>query len=324
MKVYHNFFGIDIAKNEFVVAMHGKKCVKSYPNSQQGINAFIASEEDILKESLITMETTGGYEMNLLLSLVHQGYATHRADTVMVKNFVKSMRRFGKTDKIDAQCLAAYAFERQHLLKPFQEVDTNQEQLRILISNRDKLVSAKVQLSNRSQSPLNGPIRDKLERLIDAYQEVIESIEQEAKQLIDSDPLCQAKKQIMMALPGVGETTANKLLASMPELGSMTRRGAANLAGLAPHPYDSGNIKGYRKTRGGRQDVKKSLFMVALSASRSDGRLGEFYRHLLSNGKPKMVALVALMRKITVIINAQIRELIVKKNVHSYPLTGEA
>ncbi|MCA1242057.1 transposase, partial [Stappia stellulata] len=110
------------------------------------------------------------------------------------------------------------------------------------------------------------------------------------------------------SLPGVGPRTAIALAATMPELGTMTGKQAASLAGLAPHPRDSRTLRGYRKTRGGRPQIRSILFMAALGAARSNGPLKPFYQRLVESGKKKLVALTAVMRKIVVILNARMRD----------------
>lgn len=117
--------------------------------------------------------------------------------------------------------------------------------------------------------------------------------------------------QCLQTVPGIGFVTAIQLLALIPEIGQLNRKQIASLAGVAPHPYESGLTIGYRFTRGGRPDVKNVLFMAAMTAARSHSPLGEFYQRLVANGKKKMVALTALMRKIIVIANARVRECLV-------------
>ncbi|OIN84319.1 transposase [Francisella sp. TX07-6608] len=107
----------------------------------------------------------------------------------------------------------------------------------------------------------------------------------------------------------MGKATATSLLTLMPELGNLNRKQVASLAGAAPYPYESGKKIGYRKTYGGRADLKPVLFMSAMTASRSNGKIGVFYNKLVGSGKKKMVALIAVMRKIIVIANAKIRDL---------------
>ena len=115
-------------------------------------------------------------------------------------------------------------------------------------------------------------------------------------------------------MAGVGAATAAALLALMPELGQLDRRQVAALAGLAPHPRQSGATEAYRRTRGGRPEVKRVLFMAALSAARYNETLRIVYQRLLANGKCKLVALTAIMRKLIVIANAKLRDDAVQEN----------
>jgi transposase len=127
--------------------------------------------------------------------------------------------------------------------------------------------------------------------------------------LVAGSPACTARAAALRLVPGIGTTTALILLASLPELGSLSRRQAASLAGLAPHPRDSGTIRGRRTTPGGRRSLRPILFCAALAAARTTGPLASFYKRLLAAGKSKRLALVALMRKIVVIANARLRDL---------------
>lgn len=120
------------------------------------------------------------------------------------------------------------------------------------------------------------------------------------------DPLSGARK-VLCSIPGVGETTAATILALMPELGHLSRRQVASLAGVAPHPRQSGARDRYRPVTGGRRDIKRTLFMAALAAARAKGPLRDMYQRLTGAGKPKLVALTALMRKIIVIANARLK-----------------
>ena len=113
---------------------------------------------------------------------------------------------------------------------------------------------------------------------------------------------------VLRGMRGIGEVTAAALLALMPELGALSGRAAASLAGVAPHPHESGQRSGYRKTRGGRPDVKGTVFMAARGASQGQGAMAEVYRALVARGKKPIVALTALMRKLVVVANAKLRD----------------
>ena len=145
--------------------------------------------------------------------------------------------------------------------------------------------------------------------MLKAVVDQIEAIEAEIKALIEKSPQLRAAFRHMQSLPGVGTVIAATLLAHMPELGTLQRRQAASLAGVAPHANDSGQFKGHRTMRGGRTQVRRHLFMAALAASRAKGPLHDTYQRLVQNGKKRIVAIGALMRKIIVILNARLRDL---------------
>ena len=122
MKIYNNFIGIDIGKKNFVVYIWGEKFPKEYENNAAGIALFIKEREGILASSLCVLETTGGYEMELLLTLCEQQMAVHRANTRNVKSFIRSWGNAAKTDALDAKALARYGHERHNILKLFSPV----------------------------------------------------------------------------------------------------------------------------------------------------------------------------------------------------------
>jgi transposase len=172
----------------------------------------------------------------------------------------------------------------------------------------DDLKQMLVQEKNRFKAPENGYAIGSIGEVISLLEKQIKNIEDQIDEIKKDDKEFQTKMAILKSIPGIGIKTARSLLIDLPELGQLDRKQVASLSGLAPHCYDSGTRRGYRKTRGGRPIVKSKLFMAALSACRTHSSLGAFYNRLLASGKKKMVALTALMRKIIVIANALIRE----------------
>jgi transposase len=114
--------------------------------------------------------------------------------------------------------------------------------------------------------------------------------------------------ETVRSVPGIGAKTAAALIALMPELGACSGKKAAALAGLAPHPRQSGKADGYRRVKGGRPEIKRILFMAALSAATRAKSFNEFYQRLIKNGKKPLVAVIAIMRKMLVIANARLRD----------------
>jgi transposase len=304
--MYQNFIGIDIGKASFVVGFHEQRATFEFDNTPKGFKAFLKQFKKILSSSLVVLETTGGYEMCLVAYLFSNNIAVHRADTRKVKHFIRSLGREAKSDAIDAQGLSRYGYERHERLDLFVPKTPNQELLQQLTERRLDLKKILVQEKNRSQSPnLNPSIRKSCLAMIKAIEKQIFAIDETLQSIIEIDPEQKKKQQVLQEIDGIGQVVSTTLLALLPELGQVNRRKIASLVGLAPHPYESGTKIGYRRTKGGREDVRSILFMAAMTAAQSKGRLGQFYRHLLAQGKKKMVALTALMRKIIVIANAK-------------------
>lgn len=298
--------GIDVSKDNLVVFDQASQTLMSVGNDTKAIAKLVASFDP---GTLVVCEPTGGHEAPLVSELLAQGIACHRADTLKVQAFIKSFGRLAKTDAIDAKALAQYGDERWKQLPLFQPKDEAQAELAGLVARRQDLVAFKVAETNRLKAPGNNKtLARSFKTVIACVQRQIDRIDEEIEKLIASSQSLSLRKQIYCSLPGVGPRTAIALIASMPELGKLTRRQAASLAGLAPHPRDSGTLKGYRKMRGGRPEVRRSVFMAALAASRTKGPLRAFYQRLIENGKKPIVALSALMRKIIVIINAKTRD----------------
>jgi transposase len=308
---YKAFVGIDISKEFFDVAEVSAAKSKRFPNSSEGFAALVKEQGTTLTKALVVLETTGGYERDLLYWLCARGFAVHRADTRKVKQFVRSLGVHGKTDALDAKALAHYAQERHLRLKHFSLSTAIHDELRMLASRRNDLVAMLVQEKNRSASPGYADIlKEHVLPVIKALQKQLLLVDQAIDALICQDKdLCQ-KRQVMQTVAGVGAKTANSLLINMPELGTMTRRQVASLAGLAPHPCDSGSLKGRRSVKGGRHAVRVALYMAAMSARNTrNSRERAFYEKLVANGKRPIIALTALMRKLIVILNAKLRDI---------------
>lgn len=308
MRLYNNFVGIDIGKLTFVVAVHGQSKTEEFENTAMGIDSFIKKYETVLKESLSVLETTGGYETKLMLTLVDIGYAVHRANTRKVKHFIYSLGNGAKTDRLDAKALALYGYERRERLECFVPPSKRSLELFELTQRRQDLKRFLVAEKNRLQAPRCSIIKSSCEKVIEVISGQIEEVTKQIQDLIAEDVILSNKKKILKAIPGVGEITANDLLILLPELGNLNRREIASLAGLAPRANDSGLHKGYRVVAHGRSDIKSILFMSAMAARNSNSSLKEFYNRLVAAGKKKMVALTALMRKIIVMANAKIRD----------------
>ena len=308
MSLYNNYIGIDIGKEFFVVAIHDSKKTLEYDNNSTGIKVFINDFKSKLKNGLCVLETTGGYEMRLLFTLCEAGFSVHRANTRKVKRFIQSYGNDAKTDKLDAKALALYGYERAQRLELFSPQSKQALALFELVQRRNDLKQMLVAEKNRLKAPRADIIKISCTAIIEALNQQMITITEEINALIDADVELKAKKEVLKTIPGIGNIIANELLVLLPELGSLTRRKIASLAGLAPKSNDSGQFSGYRCISYGRCGIKPMLFLAAMAARKSNSTLKSFYDKLISSGKKKMVALTALMRKIIVIANARIRD----------------
>jgi transposase len=308
MNQYHTFIGIDIGKNNFVVAIHDKKGTHEYANTPEGIALFLEAYHPHFKDGLCILETTGGYETSLLYTLCSKKIAVHRADTRKVKSFIRSYGNKAKTDILDAKALARYGKERMAHIGLFEPQSQRSRDLFALTQRRSDLKKLLVAEKNRLQSPACTTIRPSVERMLAVIQSELAIVTEQIQTLINSDATLKAKQETIRTVAGIGEITSMTLLVFLPELGSLDSKKIASLAGLAPRANESGQFKGYRRIAPGRQGIKSCLFMAAMAARNSNSNLKAFYEKLIAKGKKKMVALTALMRKILVIANARLKD----------------
>ena len=309
MTSYNNFIGIDIGKFSFVVFTYKSNSIDEYENNGEGITQFIEEYSNIMQNSLCIIEATGGYEMELLYSLVDSGYDAHRADSRKVKSFIRSLGTMAKTDALDAKALARYGYERHQILDLFELPSQEYRELFQLIQRRSSLKSTLVAEKNRLKSPCNEFINNSIAELINVINGHIDIVTARIAEIIENNPTLKKKQEILKTMPGVGAIVSFELLILMPELGSICRRKAASLAGVAPRSNESGRYFGYRRTGHGRDGVKPMLFVAAMAARNSNTEFKVFYEKLIKKGKAKKVALTAIMRKIIVVANAKIRDL---------------
>ena len=299
------FVGCDVGKALVAVYDSATGMVREWPNPTAAMDQLAATFD---AATLAVCEATGGYEANLLDALTRAGVAVHRADARKVKAFIRSFGTLAKTDAIDATALARYAKERHDRLTRWQPCKDRRAELHTLVATRSDLVRSRAAHANRLKSPTAAPVQSELLGLLGAYEQAIAILDQRIANLIETTHELATKARILQAMPGIGPTTAAALLAYMPELGTLGRKQAASLAGLAPHPRQSGNNNAYRRTTGGRPELKRALPMAALSAVRFSPNLKSFHQRLIANGKKPIVALVAAMRKLITIANAKIRD----------------
>ena len=298
------YVGIDVAKESFQAALHvdGASVFNgSFSYDAKGIASLIQrlAPFDV---QLIVMEATGGLERKLAAELSEAAYPVAVVNPRQARDFAKALGRLAKTDKVDADVLARMAA----LLKPHARPIPSAEQLHLkdLCARRRQLIHMRTQELNRVQQASLKDVRKSIKHLISAMDREIARIEKQIAKLIDSNADWKNKTDILDSVPGVGPDTAHLLLAELPEIGTLSRREVASLAGLAPHAFESGQFKGQSAIWGGRATVRTALYMGTLAATIHNPIIKAFYQRLLDNGKKKIVALTACMRKLLTILNA--------------------
>jgi transposase len=308
-KLYKNFIGIDVSKDTLDVFISDTKAHKQCLNKEQSLGSLIKSLNINSKDTCFILETTGGYERAACDYLYAHGFVVYRVNTRHVKNFIRSLGQEAKTDKLDARALCLYGQERYQSLCPYVPLTVNQKRLNDYAKRRRDLKQILVQEKNRYKSPSYRDLKSSIDPIIKALEQEIEKLEEALEQIIESDPCLKERADLLSSFKGVGKATIFEILAHIPELGTLSRRQVAALAGVAPFAKDSGTYKGQRRIKGGRQNLRAALFMAALSAVQYNKVLKEFYNRLIQNGKKPMVALTAAMRKMIVILNAMIRDM---------------
>jgi transposase len=325
MSIVNGFIGIDVGK--FTVDAYCSFSGEYYSNvenSKAGLKKLIDSITKSmagfnlgLENVLVAIDLTGGYELLVRDMFWERGFKVHLADGKKVKYFRKSKGTSkAKTDKLDSRYLADYVrdnletiISNDELYVGGEESNTLEKMQRILSRIRD-LKYMLVQEKNRFQISYTSELdpRD-IEIHIKFLENNILTLEKKLVNIVKKNEILRRKYDILVQKKGIGPVTATILLAFLPELGKLNRSKIAALAGCAPIPRDSGTIRGYRTTRGGgRKIVKEALFIVTLSLIRDkDTVLGKFYSRLLARGKKKMVAIVAVMRKLIVYLNSLLR-----------------
>jgi len=298
------YVGIDVSKDKLDVAIWGEKGCPEYSNSKRGI-AKLVKQRLVLRPKLIAVEATGGYEEAVVLALFEAGLPVALVSPQRVRQYAKAKGLLAKTDQIDAQVLADFGKK----LQPRLFVGKSEERRRL-----SALLGRRKQLNEMLQAEKNRlRIRDlsqqrSLERVIRCLKAELDRVDQEIEQFLREHEELEEQEKLLRTAKSIGRVTAATLLADLPELGQLDRKEIAALVGVAPMNRDSGRKRGYRKTQGGRPNVRRALSMSALTGIRYNPILKAQYDHLVKRGKEKKVAIIACMRKMLTILNAMMRD----------------
>ena len=294
------FAGVDIGKTSLDVSLAGQPPCR-HPNDAAGIAALITALKKLPQPVQVICEPSGGYERDLLAALWAAGLAVSLVHAARVRAFARAQGRLAKTDPIDAVVLREFG----ELLRPgtLAAPSPERERLAALVQRREQLVNLLSMEDQRLAQTRDAVVQKMSGRLLKEVQTKIDQMDKLIAAQIAADVTLKGQSERLQQVQGVGPVTATTLLAELPELGTLSRNESGALAGVAPYNQDSGAHRGRRTIRGGRVKVRRVLYMAALVASRFNPILKTFYDRLVAAGKPKKVALVAVMRKLIVLLN---------------------
>ena len=292
------YTGLDIAKRNLQLHLAGR--IHDLPNTATGhhrLLSLLAQQPGVQ----VVCEATGGYERDVVVALHQANVPVSVLNPARVRHFACATGQRAKTDHIDAAVLSDYG-QKLHP-KPTAPRTELEAQLTELVRRRVQVLDLLVSQRQQAERLSLPALRRQAQSLVRRLERDVTSIEARLRELRTQAGTLSARVQKLEAITGVGAITALGVLAELPELGTLNRRQSAALAGLAPHPRDSGQWHGRRSIGGGRAPVRRALYMAALVAARSNRQLKAFYQRMRSAGKPAKFALTAVMRKLIVLMN---------------------
>ena len=252
------------------------------------------------------MEATGGYEQQAFAQLSEQSLPVAILNPRAVRQFAQSMGRLEKTDAIDASMIAWYAEVKKS--QPASLAPRTQQHLRALVTRLRQLTEVRTAQLNQQRLVADRTVQASFDKMFSFLQREIGKLEKAIAALIDADPLWRELNLAFRTIKGVADRTVARIMAEMPEIGTLSNRTISKLAGVAPLANDSGQRQGKRAVRGGRAAVREILFIVASVVGRYEPDFIAFQRRLRAAGKPPKVVRIALAHKLLVRLNAKARE----------------
>jgi len=296
------FVGIDISKAQLDLVLRPEGQF-SAPNNEAGF-AQVLERLSAVHPTRVVLEATGGLEIPLTGVLAAAGVPVVVVNPRQVRDFAKATGRLAKTDALDAQTLAHFAEVMQPELRTLPDEQT--QALAAILARRRQLVEMLTAEKNRLGTARK-PVRKSLRTHIAWLERELSHTDRGLAQAIRESPVWREKEELLRSTPGVGPVVTTTLLATLPELGTLTGKQMAALVGVAPLNRDSGTWRGKRTVWGGRAPIRAALYMAALVAARFNPVIRAFYQRLRAAGKAKKVVRTACMRKLLIILNAMLK-----------------
>jgi len=299
------YVGIDVSKDRLDV--HVRPNGETFVVSRDGRGLEELVERlGKLAPALVAVEATGGFETVVAAAIAGAGLPLAVVNPAQIRHFAQAVGKRAKTDPLDAAVIAHFA----EAVRPAPRAlpDEAARLLGELVGRRRQIIDMIVAERQREKRATNVRVRKSLARHITMLEKELREIDADIDTLVRGSPVWRAKEGLLASVPGIGKTIARTLIAELPELGILGRRQIASLAGLAPYTRQSGRWRGRSMIAGGRSNVRSMAFLAALVATRHNPPLKDFYQSLLRAGKPKMLALIAVARKLLTILNAILRD----------------
>jgi transposase len=299
------FVGIDVAKDRLDVAV--RPSGESFVVARNGAGiSELTTKLAALSPRVIAIEATGGFETVVAAGLAAAQLPIVVVNPAQIRAFAQALGKRAKTDPIDAAVIAHFVEATKAQPRPLPDETTRL--LADLVARRRQIVEMMAAEGQRERRLTDKRLRKSILRLRKALEKELAEIDGEIDDHVRGSAVWVAKENLLASVPGIGRVIARTLIAELPELGSLDRRKIAALVGLAPWTRQSGQWRGKSFIGGGRKSVRSVLFVAAMVAGRHNPVLKRFRDKLVAAGKPKLVALIAVARKLLTILNAILRD----------------
>jgi len=299
------YVGIDVSKDRLDVAVRPTGESFAVGRNGAGIDE-LAKRLTAISPLLVAIEATGGFETIVAAGLAGSSLPLVIVNPAQVRFFANAVGKRAKTDPIDAMVIAHFAEATKPQVR--QLPDETTRLLADLVARRRQIVEMIAAESQRARRVSNPRLKKSIARLHKALEKELAALDDDIGEHVRGTPAWAEKEDLLASVPGIGPTIARSLIAELPELGTLDRRQIAALVGLAPWTRQSGQWRGKSFIGGGRSSVRSVMFMGAMVAARYNPPLKAFRDRLVAAGKPKLVAIIAVARKLLTILNAILRD----------------
>jgi transposase len=297
--------GIDVSKDRLDVAVRPSGEAFAVGRNAAGLEE-LAARLRTLSPQVVALEATGGFETIAAAALASTGLPVVIVNPAQIRSFAKAIGQRAKTDPIDAAVIAQFAEATKPEPRPLPDEATRL--LADLVARRRQIIDMMIAERQREKRLTVLRLKKSIARLLKALEKELASLDSDIDDAVRGSPAWREKEDLLASVPGIGTVIARTLMAELPELGQLGRKEIAALAGLAPFTRQSGQWRGHSFIGGGRPPVRSALFMGAMVAKQHNPILKAFFDRLVAAGKPKMVALIAVARKLLTILNAILRD----------------